>query len=99
SASDADPAQSLAWAISTAAGHGTARVESGSPSTSGTPVVLSYQPTTAYAGTDSFVVQVSDGACGTARLTVNVTVTAPPAITPGGPVSTTVLQNGSGSVN
>jgi hypothetical protein len=63
---DGDP---ITWSISTAASHGTATA-----SGTGLSKVILYTPTTDYVGTDSFVVQVSDGLGGTASITVNVTV-------------------------
>ena len=61
----------LTWAISSAASKGTA-------TTSGTGVSksVSYTPTANVNGSDSFVVQVSDGNGGTDSLTVNVTINA-----------------------
>ncbi len=63
---DGDP---ITWSISTAASHGTATA-----SGTGLTKVISYTPTTDYLGTDSFVVQVSDGLGGTTSITVNVTI-------------------------
>ena len=59
----------LTWSIVTPASHGNA-------STSGTGafIVIHYTPNVAYIGTDSFVVQVSDGDNGTDNITVNVTI-------------------------
>jgi VCBS repeat-containing protein len=56
---------SLTWSISGAPQHGSASVSAGS---------VSYTPTANYNGSDSFVVQVSDGD-DTASITVNVTIT------------------------
>ena len=50
------------------------------------PAVVGYTPNDNYNGSDSFVVQVSDGNGGTDTITVNVTVTAindAPVITEG----------------
>lgn len=63
--------QSISWSITSAASHGTASAGSAGDSTS-----ISYSPTTDYNGTDSFVVQASDGAGGTDSITVTVTITA-----------------------
>ena len=69
-ATDSEQAGSaLTWSIASAAGHGTASV-----SGTGSSQSISYTPTADYNGSDSFVVQVSDGAGGTDTLTVNVTV-------------------------
>ena len=57
---------SLSWTISAAAAQGMATVTGGN---------VSYMPNTGYNGSDSFVVQVSDGT-DTDTITVNVTVTA-----------------------
>lgn len=65
SATDQD-GDSLTWSINGAAQHGSASVSTGS---------VSYTPTANYNGSDSFVVQVSDGSA-TASITVNVTITA-----------------------
>jgi polyisoprenoid-binding protein YceI len=59
----------LTWSISTPAGHGTADV-----SGTGDSKDISYTPETDYLGSDSFVVQVSDGNEGTDTITVNVTI-------------------------
>ena len=40
------------------------------------PQVIGYTPTANYNGSDSFVVQVSDGNGGTDTITVNVTIEA-----------------------
>lgn len=67
-ATDADN-DTLTWSISGAASNGTA-VASGS----GASVTVSYTPTTGYVGSDSFIVQVSDGKGGLDSITVNVTI-------------------------
>ena len=71
----------LYWRISSAASHGTAAIVGGTNSTSssGAAKSLSYTPNSNYFGSDSFVVQVSDGSNGSglsAYMTVNVTVSA-----------------------
>jgi hypothetical protein len=69
-ATDVD-GNTLTWSINTPAGHGTA-----SASGAGTSKAISYTPALHYIGSDSFVVQVSDGHGGTDTITVNVTITA-----------------------
>jgi hypothetical protein len=59
----------LTWSILTPATSGTASVGAGTG-------VVAYTPPTNYSGTDSFVVQVSDGNGGTDSITVNVVITA-----------------------
>ena len=71
-ATDVNPSDTLTWSISSMASHGTASV-----SGTGTSKAISYTPTTDYVGSDSFVVQVSDGAA-TDTITVNVTIQAAP---------------------
>ena len=68
-ATDADGGDTLTWSISTAAGQGTA-----SASGTGLTKDIGYTPGTDYVGSDSFVVQVSDGNGGTDTITVNVTI-------------------------
>ena len=71
-ASDVDvPPQTLTWSISNDGGHGTASVDS--PDT-GNSMIISYVPEANYRGSDSFEVQVSDGAGGFDTITVNVTI-------------------------
>jgi hypothetical protein len=74
-ATDVDT-DTLTWSVSTPASHGTA-----SASGTGTSKAIVYTPTTNYTGTDSFVVQVSDGNGGTDTIVVNVTISEAPAIT------------------
>jgi hypothetical protein len=70
-ATDADN-DTLTWSISTAAAHGTAGA-----SGTGLSKAITFTPTANYNGTDSFVVQVSDGKTGgTDTITVNVTISA-----------------------
>ena len=69
-ASDVDSGDVLTWSISTAALHGTA-----SASGTGGTKVIGYIPNSGYAGTDSFVVRVTDSFGITDSLTVNVTIT------------------------
>ncbi len=63
-------ADTLTWSIFSAASNGTATA-----SGTGTSKVIGYTPTPNYTGSDSFVVQVSDGNGGTDTITVNVTIT------------------------
>jgi VCBS repeat-containing protein len=69
-ATDANPGDTLTWSISSAASHGTATA-----SGTGALKVIGYTPAANYNGSDSFVVQVSDGTA-TDTITVNVTITA-----------------------
>lgn len=68
-ATDPDAGQTLTWSISSAASHGAAGA-----SGTGTSKLITYTPTSNYVGTDSFVVQVSDGNGGTDTITINVTI-------------------------
>lgn len=68
-ASDVDE-HSITWSITSQASHGTASV--GEP---GNSVAIYYTPTANYYGSDSFVVQASDGQGGIDTITVNVTIT------------------------
>ncbi len=63
----------LTWSLDSAAEHGTAAVSG----TGGSPSTLTYTPDIDYAGSDSFVVAVSDGNGGTDTATVQVTVIPP----------------------
>ncbi len=71
--------QVLSWSISSPASHGTATA-----SGDGESKAITYVPTANYHGSDSFVVQVSDGSGGTDTITVTVTIRdrTPPVITP-----------------
>lgn len=75
-ATDADY-HSISWSISGAALHGTASV-----SGNGDSKEIAYVSAANYYGSDSFVVQISDGNGGTDTITVNVTITdrTPPVI-------------------
>ena len=78
-ATDPNAGDTLTWSILTPATNGTA-----SASGTGASKVIGYTPTTNTFGSDSFVVQVSDGHGGTDSITVNVTISAvndPPVIT------------------
>ncbi len=76
--SDSDVGQTLTWSPGTAPAHGTLTFSSASASSGGASLALadgalSYTPTAAYSGTDSFSVQVSDGSASATRtLTVAV---------------------------
>jgi parallel beta-helix repeat protein len=72
-ATDPNPGDTLTWSILTPASNGTATV---SVTPTGAAQVITYTPNPNFVGTDSFVVQVSDGNGGVDTITVNVTVTA-----------------------
>ncbi len=79
-ASDLDN-DTITWSVSGPATNGTA-----SASGTGTSKAISYTPAANYNGSDSFVIQVSDGNGGTDTITVNVTINAvndAPVITEG----------------
>ncbi|NJN55956.1 MAG: tandem-95 repeat protein, partial [Anaerolineae bacterium] len=61
----------LTWSIQSQAGYGTATA-----SGTGTSKSINYTPTANYNGSDSFVVQVSDGFGGLDSITVNVTISS-----------------------
>lgn len=67
-ATDADLGDTLTWSLFTPAAHGTA----GATGT-GVSTAVTYTPDSDYFGSDSFVVQVSDGVFGD-NITVNVTI-------------------------
>ena len=81
-ATDVD-GDTLTWSISSGASHGTAGA-----SGEGTSKAISYTPDTNSNGTDSFVVQVSDGHGGVDTILVNVNIDAyndaPVNVVPGG---------------
>jgi peptidoglycan/xylan/chitin deacetylase (PgdA/CDA1 family) len=87
-ATDADPSDTLTWSISSAASHGTA-----SASGTGNSKAISYTPTNNYVGSDSFVVQVSDGTASD-TMTVYVTIVGTPIYA----LSITKVGAGSGTV-
>ena len=94
-ATDVDTASaSLVWSVSSAASNGTATVSG----TAAAPPTFTYAPNADFNGSDSFVVQVSDGAL-TDTITINVTVSGVsdnPVITQGaGPLSVTMSEDGS----
>jgi hypothetical protein len=69
-ATDADVADTLTWSLSSPASHGAA-----SAFGTGASKSIGYNPDLDYSGSDSFVVQVSDGKGSTDTITVNVTIT------------------------
>jgi hypothetical protein len=69
-ATDANTSDTLTWSVSSAASHGTANA-----SGTGLSKAIGYTPNVNYNGTDSFVVQVSDGTT-TDTITVNVNIAA-----------------------
>ncbi|OGV67545.1 MAG: hypothetical protein A3K18_28875 [Lentisphaerae bacterium RIFOXYA12_64_32] len=91
SATDAD-GQTLTWSLASGPGHGTATVSG----TGGAPGTFTYAPVANWNGTDSFAVQVSDGAGGTDAITVNVTVNPrqdAPVITESDPQAVTMDED------
>ena len=85
-ATDEDLGDTLTWSISSPASHGLATALG-----TGASKGIGYTPTTNYNGSDSFVVQVSDGNGGTDTITVNVTINPvndPPVITGQVPLKT-----------
>ena len=92
-ATDADVGDTLTWSVSTPASNGIATA-----SGTGTSKVISYIPTANYYGSDSFVIQVSDGHGGIDTIIVNVTISAVndvPIITEGDSTSVTMSEDGS----
>ncbi|MBA5689058.1 Ig-like domain-containing protein [Rugamonas apoptosis] len=83
--SDTDSSQTLTWSQNSAPSHGTLAFASATAASGSTSITsggtISYTPTAGYAGTDSFVVRVSDGA---ATATRTITVSVNPG-TPGTP--------------
>ncbi|HJV00403.1 MAG TPA: Ig-like domain-containing protein [Burkholderiaceae bacterium] len=80
--SDTDSSQTLTWSQNSAPGHGTLNFSSATASSGSSSITsggsISYTPTAGYAGTDSFIVQVSDGtATDTRTITVSVNPGAP----------------------
>ena len=93
-ATDADVDDVLTWSVETNATNGVATVSG----TGSNPTTFTYAPNADFNGSDSFVVQVSDGDLND-TITVNVTVTAvndAPVITQGaGPLPVTMSEDGS----
>jgi large repetitive protein len=82
--SDTDAGQTLSWAQQTAPTHGTLSLSAATAPTGSTNITpggsITYTPTAGYAGTDTFVVKVSDGtATATRTVTVNVNPSTPSA--------------------
>ena len=69
---ESDP---LSWSIQSQGSNGTASIVGSNPSNS---MGINYVPNSNYNGSDSFVVQVSDGNGGTDTITINVTITPQP---------------------
>ena len=83
----------LTWSIATLASSGTASVAA---LNTGAAMTIGYAPATDFTGSDSFVVQVSDGT-DTDNIVVHITVTAannPPSITEGAATSVNMSVNG-----
>jgi hypothetical protein len=98
-ATDAD-GDTLTWGISTQALSGTAAI---SGTTTGISQTIAYTPTAGFSGSDSFVVEVSDGNGGSDTITVDVivgtpTTNTPPVITQSEPVTLTVSFEMSGTL-
>ncbi len=70
SATDPDVGDTLTWSIAAGASNGIATADG----TGLSPTTLNYAPSENYFGSDSFVVQVSDGNGGVDTITVNVTI-------------------------
>ena len=80
---DTDTGNPLTWSVTTAPSNGSLggfNATATSTGSSVTPSGLSYTPTSDYSGSDSFVIEISDGTA-TAQITVNVTVRASQSIT------------------
>jgi type II secretory pathway pseudopilin PulG len=96
-ATDAD-GDTLTWSITTQASNGAAAV---SDTPTGISQTITYTPDGGYSGSDSFVVEVSDGNGGSDTITVDVIVGTPttnalPVITQSDPVTLTVSFEMSG---
>jgi parallel beta-helix repeat protein len=97
-ATDPDPRDTLTWSIATPAGNGTAAV---SATPTGNSQVITYTPSANFSGSDSFVVQVSDGNGGVDTIIINVTVSGvnqAPVITEGTTASLTTLEDTAGTL-
>jgi VCBS repeat-containing protein len=96
-ATDPDtPLASLAWSIQTQGTMGSAAFVGGS---TGATVSVCYTPNANAAGMDTFVIAVTDGACGgSGRITVNVTINPVPdcpSIDQGSSMGITVVEDSS----
>ncbi|PTY02109.1 hypothetical protein DB347_24620 [Opitutaceae bacterium EW11] len=95
--SDTDSSQTEIWSQSSAPSHGTLTISSATASSGSSDITpggtIAYTPTTGYSGSDSFVIQVSDGTA-TATRTISVTITNPISLsTSGGTTSFTEGNN------
>lgn len=76
--SDTDASQTETWTQSVAPTHGTLSFGSATASSGSADIItagtITYTPTTGYAGTDTFTIQISDGTATTTRV-INVNVT------------------------
>jgi len=73
-ATDADGGDTLTWSKYSDPSNGSASVSG--TGTSSVPAVISYSPPANWYGSDSFIAQVDDGNGGTAKITINVTVSS-----------------------
>ena len=83
SITDTDTGNPLTWSVVTAPTHGSLGGFNATATSTGlsvTPTGLTYTPTADYSGSDSFVIEISDGTA-TAEITVNMTVRASQNIT------------------
>ncbi|MGB8982839.1 MAG: tandem-95 repeat protein, partial [Anaerolineales bacterium] len=91
-ASDLDADAMLTWSLASPAGNGTAEV-----SGTGETMPVAYTPSTGYYGSDSFVVEVTDGT-DRASITVDVFVNqagnTPPIIAEGASTALTISEDG-----
>jgi hypothetical protein len=92
-AADTDAGETLSWSVASAPSHGSVQLTSATAAAGGADItpggVLTYTPAAGFAGTDSFVIQVSDGySFALKAITVNVS-----PLRPGAPD----LDNGSDS--
>lgn len=83
--SDTDASQTETWSQSSAPSHGTLTITGATASSGSADITpggtLAYTPTASYVGSDSFVIQVSDGtATATRTITVTVSDVTPPTI-------------------
>jgi hypothetical protein len=98
--SDTDSGQTETWTQQTAPAHGTLSISGATASSGGSNVTpggtFTYTPTSGFAGTDTFVVRVSDGALTATRtVSVNVAPSAPgaPDLTSGSDSGTNTSDN------
>lgn len=97
-ARDPDNGQTLTWSVQSNAAHGTALASATGTSSGGLDIApagtITYTPSTGYSGSDSFIIQVTDG-FGTALRTINVTVQ--PLAPVANAVSSTVAYGSAGN--